>query len=451
MYARTPFVFAPLALAATLLLSTLPALARPDVSLETRLDRTHVLRGADRVARMEVVIRGGQAGATAQPVDLVVLMDVSGSMTGEKLSHAKAALRALASWVGPRDRLALLPYNGRAWTALAPSHGTRANARHREAVIDGLRAGGSTRISAALDLGVETVREVQWGERVARLVIVSDGLANQGDTSLLGLGRRARASRLAGANLSAVGVGLHFNEALLATLADEGAGQFHYVEDPEGLEERFASEFRAARRNVARAVSLRVKPTRGVRLLDAAGYPIDADGDTLVIHPGPLASGQERRFWLTFQAPAGVAGPFALAELRLRYRDPQGGDDREVRAPESRRLRSTPDPSVFESGLDREAWARGVASQVYGQLLEDVAHDLRSRDAERAARRIEDFEERYLARAERLGIQGLAEVGQRLQVLRDEVAAARRGEWSAEDHSRGPKRYIDRGRLTRGR
>jgi len=421
------------------------------VTIATTLDRRYVLRGGDGTVRMEVVLRGHATGAAgaALPVDLVVVLDVSGSMAGDKLAHAKAALRALASWLGPQDRLAILPYSDRAWTALAPAFETPTAASQREAVIDALRAGGSTHMSAGLDLGLATLGASAGRDRIARMVIVSDGLANRGDTRLAGLGARARAARVGGATLSAVGVGLHFNEVLLTTLADEGAGQYHYVEDPEGLEARFGREFTAARTNVARGIELHVRPAPGVRLLDAAGYPLEARGDAFVIYPGPLYAGQERRFWLTFRVSTTGDAPCDVSDVELHYRH-EGGRGRLVPPPIGK-VWPTPDREVFERGLAPEAWARGVASQVYGKLLEDVASDLRERKPDAAAARLERFRAEYLELAERTRNPRLAETAEHLRDLEAAVAAAQRGEWSEVEKAGMVKRYIDTGRLTKGR
>ena len=432
-------------------LATASARVADPVTIGTTLDRRHVLRGGDGTVRMEVVLRGHASGAAAAllPVDLVVVLDVSGSMAGDKLAHAKAALRALTSWLGPQDRLAILPYSDEAWPALTPSFGSRAAASQRESVIDALRAGGSTHMSAGLDLGLATLGARPGRARIARMVIVSDGLANRGDTTLAGLGGRARAARLGGAALSAVGVGRHFNEVLLTTLADEGAGQYHYVEDPEGLEVRFGQEFAAARANVARGIALHVRPAPGATLLDAAGYPIEARGDALVIHPGPLYAGQERRFWLTFRVPTEGEAPCAVSDLEVRYQH-EGGPRRLTPQP-SGNVWPTPDRELFERGLAPEAWARGVASQVYGKLLEDVASDLREREPDAAAARLERFRTEYLDRAERTGNPRLAGTAERLREIEAAVAAAQRGEWSEAEKAGMVKRYIDTGRLTKGR
>jgi Ca-activated chloride channel family protein len=410
-----------------------------------------VLRGGDGTVRMEVVLRGHGRGAAEAglPVDLVVVLDVSGSMAGEKLVHAKAALRALASWLRPQDRLAIVAYHALAWTALPLTHGTPQAAARRESVIEGLRARGGTHLSAGLDLGLSILRQRGTEERIARLVVVSDGLANIGDTTLEGLGGRARAARLGGATVSAVGVGLHFNEVVLTALADEGAGQFHYVQHPEGLEQRFGREFTSARANVARAIELHVRPAPGARLVDAAGYPIEARGDTLVIHPGPLHAGQERRFWLTFEVPTANDAPCDVGALELRYRH-RGGLGR-LAPPPAGRVHPTSNPAVFEDGLSPEAWARGVASQVYGQLLEDVASDLREREPDDAAARLERFRERYLDLAQRAGNPRLDATAERLRELEREVDAARRGDASPAEEAGRVKRFIDAGRLTRGR
>jgi hypothetical protein len=84
------------------------------VTFTGTLDRTSVLRGGDGVVRMELVMRAApdveHVTAVRRPTDLVIVLDRSGSMTGEKIEHARAAVRELIGQLGPDDRFALVTY-----------------------------------------------------------------------------------------------------------------------------------------------------------------------------------------------------------------------------------------------------------------------------------------------------------------------------------------------------
>src|SRR5262249_17291493 len=80
------------------------------VTFSGHLDRTAVLRSGDGLVRMELVI-GGKGDETAHahrvPTDLVIVLDRSGSMAGEKIAHARAAVYELVAGLGPQDRFGL--------------------------------------------------------------------------------------------------------------------------------------------------------------------------------------------------------------------------------------------------------------------------------------------------------------------------------------------------------
>src|SRR6476661_8401077 len=103
--------------------------------------------------------------------------------------------------------------------------------------------------------------------------------------------------------LSAIGVGADFNEQLMTALADAGTGNYYYVQNAHDLGSIFAREFDAARTTVATGLAVRIDPADGVQVLDAAGYPLEHDGGSVVIRPGSLFAGQERRIWVTVAMP----------------------------------------------------------------------------------------------------------------------------------------------------
>jgi Ca-activated chloride channel family protein len=107
-------------------------------------------------------------------------------------------------------------------------------------------------MSSGLDLALGVVGRVRGSGPATRIVLISDGHANEGDSSLEGLtGRAARAARDE-VVLSAVGE--HFNELLLSAVADAGTGNYYYLQDTRELAAIFAQEFTATRHTVALAI-----------------------------------------------------------------------------------------------------------------------------------------------------------------------------------------------------
>ena len=364
------------------------------VHFSAHLDRGAILEGSDGELRMEIVLRADRPSGELHerlPSDLVVVLDRSGSMAGEKLDHARAAVAALIERLGERDRFALVTYSDGAELRipLAP-----ANADAKRAWLEKaswLSAAGGTRLSAGLDLALDAVDSSRSGGRAPRVILISDGLANQGDVSREGLrSRAARASRGEYA-LSTIGVGADFDEELMASLADAGSGNFHYLQSPESLSEIFTAELDTARETVASGVVVRLTPAPGIVWTDAAGYPISRDaGGSFVVRPGTLFAGQERRFFATLRVPPTGAPIQEIGALQVSYRGVDGPRTLDLEG--GPRVARVAREEEFASQLDRTLWTKGVAVEAYNRLRRELSQDVKHGDAEAARERIASYE-----------------------------------------------------------
>jgi len=400
------------------------------VRLGAALDRSRVYvgpsrPGADADARMELVLAADAipGAPVRRPTDLVVVLDRSGSMAGEKIAHARAAIAALLEQLGPEDRFALVAYANATRVVVpleAPGAGARARWLER---VGALGVGGGTDLSAGLDRALGLVEAARGGARVPRVILISDGLANQGDVSRDGLRRRAARAAQGAYALSTVGVGRDFDEELLAALADAGTGNYHYLASARGLAEIFADEFATARETVARALELRFAPARGVVLTDVAGYPLERDAEgAVVVRPGSLFSGQERRIWVSLRVEDPEPGPQALGRIALRYRTAAGAQ--EIALDALLTLTRVADAEAYFAGLDRARWAAGVAVDAYNRLKRQVAADLKAGRPQMAEERIDAFGRTHRSANEAVGSSDVARTLAESEALRAELQAA---------------------------
>ena len=366
------------------------------VAFSGELDKTAVLAGGDGLVRIELGIRGDTApgGDVEQmPSDLVVVLDQSGSMAGEKITHARAAIHQLISALGPEDRFALVSYSVGAHTAIPLSAvGDSARGRWR-ATVDGISIGGGTNLSSGLDVGLDIIDASRVGGRIPRMILISDGLANQGDVSPSGLRARARRAAVGEYTLTTIGVGNDFDEQLLATLADAGTGNYYYIQRGSDLARIFSDEFETARESVARGLAVVIHPAAGVEVVDAAGYPLErgVEGET-VFRPGTLFAGQERRIWVTLRTRWSSQGIRELGRFTLDYTE---RDQRKsLRFSEAPRVALVVDEDSFYASVDEENWSRGVIVDQYNDLRRKVAAEIKTGDAMAASKRIGAFREK---------------------------------------------------------
>jgi Ca-activated chloride channel family protein len=366
------------------------------VGFSGQLDKTAVLAGGDGLVRIELAIRGDAipgGDVERMPSDLVVVLDQSGSMAGEKIVHARAAIRQLISALGPEDRFALVSYSVGAHTAIPLSAVGDSSRQRWGAIVDRISIGGGTNLSSGLDLGLGIADGSRAGGRIPRMILISDGLANQGDTSLSGLRTRARRAAVGEYTLTTIGVGDDFDEQLLATLADAGTGNYYYIQNGTDLAKIFSDEFETARESVARGLAVVVRPAAGVEVVDAAGYPLErgVEGET-VFRPGTLFAGQDRRIWVTLRTRWSSEGTRELGRFALDYTE---GDQRKsLRFSEAPRVALVVDESSFYASVDQESWSRSVIVDQYNDLRRKVAAELKAGEVAAASERIDRFRDK---------------------------------------------------------
>ena len=354
-----------------------------------------MLVGSDGLVQVELVLAAEKIRKErpdSLPTDLVVVLDRSGSMAGEKIAYARAAVLELIQQLGAQDRFALVTYSTDAELRI-PLRPATARARsawsHR---IRGIDTDGNTNMSAGLDLGYRTISSSRAESRFARVVLISDGLANHGDSSSEGLSMRARRFAEREDVLSTVGVGADFNEYLMSTLADSGTGNYYFLESAHGLAEIFAKEFEATRETIATAVAITLEPGDGVEVVEAAGYPLDRQGGRVIFRPGTLFSGQERRLWVTYRIPSSEPGEFEMGKIDVTYKE--GGTQYRLGLDDVPTIACVRNEETFFASVDKEAWEDSVVGEYYNRLQEQVAKDVREGRLEAAKAKIHSYRER---------------------------------------------------------
>jgi len=393
------------------------------VGFSGQLDKTAVLAGGDGLVRIELSLRGGAGtggAAVRMPSDLVVVLDQSGSMAGEKIVHARAAIQQLLSTLEPEDRFALVSYSVSAGTTIPLSAVSDSERERWRAIVEGISTGGGTNLASGLDMGLDIVDRSQLGGRIPRVILISDGLANQGDTSLSGLRARARRAAVGEYALTTIGVGDDFDEQLLATLADAGTGNYYYIQSGADLARIFSDEFETARESVARGLTVLIHPAPGVEVVDAAGYPLErgAEGET-VFRPGALFAGQDRRIWVTLRTRWDSEGTRELGRFALEYTE---GDERKsLRFDEAPRIATVVDEDSFYASVDPESWTRSLVVDQYNDLRRKVATEMKEGNAAAAKMRIGAFRDKTEQMNAQIQSPGVAAQLDELESLEAEV------------------------------
>ncbi len=208
------------------------------------------------------------------PLNLVVVVDVSGSMdVGGKLDFVRDGLAQTIAELFDDDQLAIVKYSDRAEVvyALAPMRGNRNDMLR---AVESLVPEGSTNLHDGLRMGYEQALAVYDSGRQNRVILLSDGQATAGVTDTDAILTMSRRFNSDGVGLTTVGLGLDFNRALMSGLAQQGDGNFYFLENAAAVEEVFTEELSYFTVPVAFDVHLRVREGSDFTMRRAFGSPL---------------------------------------------------------------------------------------------------------------------------------------------------------------------------------
>ncbi len=394
------------------------------LTMSSEVVQPKILKGGDgrvAVALSLVAQKLPEADNVLPPAtDLVVVLDRSGSMEGQKLTDACHAAVGLIGRLSPSDRLALVVYSDGVQTLSPLTPVTTANRRHLVALAREVVPGGGTNLGGGLRQGIDLMLATPGGERQRKVILISDGLANQGITDPITLGRMASLAVENHFSVSTVGVGLDFNERLMTTIADHGTGSYHFLENPTAFARVFENELAASRRVAVSDLQIRIPLSPGVDLVDAGGYPIRHEKGVALVHPGDLLSGQQRTLFLTFKTPTDTVGTIVLGNITLTYRFDGRSHRLDTQPPLT--VACVADPTAAMASINRRAWTDQVVRDEFSRLKEAVADDIKNGDPSRAQTRIREYEAKQEAINRVVGSEKVADnLATDVEVLRSQV------------------------------
>lgn len=322
------------------------------------------------------------------PLNLVLLMDVSGSMSSpDKLPLAKQALRILAGELTARDRVSIVVYAGAAGTVLEPTPGN--DTRSIVCSLEQLEAGGSTAGGAGIEAAYRLARQSFVRGGVNRVMLLSDGDFNVGIRDPERLKSYVAERRRDGVYLSVLGFGGgNYNDTLMQALAQNGNGTATYIDTLSEARRLFSDEISGTLFPIANDVKAQVEfnparvaeyrligyETRALRREDFNNDAVDAGeigaghAVTAIYEITPVG-GPAGTDPLRYQSdrptrttrPDRVGGE--LAFLRLRYKLPGEERSRLIERPVTQRDVS----ATLAAAPDATRYALSVAG--FAQLL----------------------------------------------------------------------------------
>jgi Ca-activated chloride channel family protein len=272
----------------------------PHVAGTFAVSDARVLAGRDQPFYADITLRAESRPEAHAPLALVVVLDTSGSMEGEKLREAKDAVKGLVRDMNDDDEIAFVHYSDTA-EVVQPLTAVREVRGRLPARIDALRADGGTAIPLGLAAGMRAL-DGETGNRVRRIVLVSDGL----DSSRPRSESLARKSAEEGITVSSMGIGLDFDESYMGALARSGHGNFGFVNDGPTLTAFLQRELVQTATTTAEGTIVHMHLPDGLRFVKATGADAELHGSDVDLRVGALFANEAKRVLVQMASDLGA-------------------------------------------------------------------------------------------------------------------------------------------------
>lgn len=293
------------------------------IQVETKLSQTKLVQHGANTVFVDMTLTPPAINSPVRhqrATDMIIVLDRSGSMSeAKKMPYAKAAIWDVLGRLNENDRFSLVSFADNA-IVQSPLVNVSASTRsYLNNIVSSINAAGGTNMGEGLTAALNLLQNSD-NERAKKILLLSDGQANQGITDPQQLAQIASKATHYGAVLSSIGMGLGFNENLMAKLADHGMGHYSYLEDLSGLATILARDLNDTRNIYASSSTLKINLGDGVKLIDAGGYPISyVNASTIKIATGQMLSNTQKHFVMTFNVPTANIGSVLLASMQLNY------------------------------------------------------------------------------------------------------------------------------------
>ena len=297
--------------------------AGESVALDVRWgsDEVSAVEGSEAVLQVGFSTSHVNDRRQLRPLNLALVIDKSGSMAeADKMSRVKTALLAMLPHLREEDTLSIVVFDCAA-EVLMPARRLADRAAVAR-LIRSIEPGSCTNIHAGLMLGYKEALKNYSRDSTNRVVLLTDGIANEGVTDPAKIASDSLGYNDRGVDLSTIGVGLDLNQDLLRELAKSGRGLFHFVADAQDIEKVFVNELQSLISPVATSPTVEIEYGPGLELAQAYGYEPQQRERGLSIKLDNMNHGLTEVVMLRFRTVRGRgAGERLPVTVRLTYYD----------------------------------------------------------------------------------------------------------------------------------
>ncbi|MGH6814717.1 MAG: vWA domain-containing protein [Hyphomicrobiaceae bacterium] len=375
--------------------------AKEAVEIDARLGQRILKERTTQRVYIRIGLKGARSerAETRTPVNVALVIDRSGSMAGDKIVKAREAAMMAIDRLSPRDIASVVIFDDRI-DVLVPATRVTDHGMFKDRIARGVTARGSTAIYSAVEEGARELRKFKASDRVNRVILMSDGLANVGPSRPVDFAELGRRLGSEGIAVTTIGLGRDYNEDLMARLAGASDGNHAYARTGSDLVEFFNREFDDVLSVSAQDIEIIIETRAGIRVLRSLGRDAEILPDRARMQLNQVYSSGEHSLQFEMEIPAEVAsGEIELARVKVSYSAGGTGGRHTVETTVRARfstndeeVRRSIDPIVIEPILElgaRSRSARAIELRDQGKL--DEARKELEENAATLAREMETY------------------------------------------------------------
>lgn len=299
------------------------------INVLARLEFQKIPLGKKKEAHLLITLEGQKYQGERKPLSLAAVIDVSGSMSGEKITYAKRSLKKLVEHMTDQDTLAILAFSSSVFTVVEPVRMTQ-DAKDRALVeIEKIHTIADTNLSGATLEGYDAIRkavENKVAGSIERTFLFTDGQPTAGDCSFEGLVKIAKDRKPEGCGLTCFGYGNDYNKELMTAMTKAGGGNEYHITTPDQAPAAFGREIGGLLSCVAQAVKVTIKTKPDVKVkevLNDFDVKGNADETEAVIAVDDVYGSEKRKLLLRLELPEMDKGghPFKLGDVTVTFED----------------------------------------------------------------------------------------------------------------------------------
>jgi Ca-activated chloride channel homolog len=257
--------------------------------------------------------------ALRRPINLSLVLDRSGSMSGSLIRNAIAAAQQLVEYLTPEDYLSVVIYDDVAETIVSPQLVT--DKAKIQATIGKIRTRGITNLSGGWLMGCDRVQSQQSSEKLNRVLLLTDGLANRGITEPQVLIKTAKEKAETGIITTTLGFGDYFNEDLLIGMADAAGGNFYFIQSADDAANVFTIEMESLTSVVGQNLTVNLQTKNAIAVEEILNkYPFQPQDKGVEVFLGDVYQVESKPLALQFTIPAiATEGQMDLGTISYSY------------------------------------------------------------------------------------------------------------------------------------